>query len=196
MRLILFISLFFIFLKQTNAQPFNLDNRIVPVELNFEEHKKEGAEKPKGRISMNTLSQENDTAYYYIKGLSMYSPTYFSLNSADPNADIKVNLCKENWKTFHHQGEVKGKSIYKNNFKTEGDFGIMVVANKKPAQYVLLVWTGDEMKIDMPSVFKSADGAASGGGGWLKKNMTIVIIVAAALLIILFLLVKLKKKKS
>lgn len=185
------------FTGNVSAQPFSLDENIRPVELNLSEYKKEGVDKPNGRISFNKFSQDNDTSYYFIKGLSMYSPTYFSLNSSDPAADIKVNLCKENWKTFHHQGEIKGKGIYKNNFKTEGDFGIMVVANKKPAQYVLLVWTGDEMKVEMPSVFKGGDTAVSkGGGGWFKKNMMVVIIAAVALLIILFLLVKLKKKKT
>jgi hypothetical protein len=182
--------------KEAVAQPFNLDDRITPVELNFEEYKKDGADKPKGRISMNQLSQENDTAYYFIKGLSMYSPTYFSLNSTDPAADIKVNLCKENWHTFHQTGSVKGKNIWKSNFKTEGDFGIMVIANNKPAHYVLLVWTGDEMKIDMPSVFKPADGSSSSAGGWFKKNSTVVIIGVIALLIIAFLLYKLKNKRS
>lgn len=195
----LFFLFWFLLAIQQNglAQPFNLEERIVSKELIFEEYKKEGAEKANGRISMNQLTQDTDTAYYFIKGLSMYSPTYFSLNSSDPAADIKVHLCKENWKTFHHQGEVKGKSIYKNNFKTEGDFGIMVVANKKPAHYVLMVWTGAEMKIELPTVFKGSDGVAgSSGGGWFKKNMTLIIVAAAALLIISFLLVKLKKKKS
>ena len=195
-HLLILFALVLMVQQKAAAQPFNLDDRIAPVELNFEEYKKEGAVKPNGRISINKLSQENDTSYYFIKGLSMYSPTYFSLNSADPATDIKVNLCKENWKTFHHQGQVKGKGIYKNNFKTEGDFGIMVIANKKPVRYVLLVWTGDEMKIDMPSVFKNGDNAASSGGGWFKKNSTVVIIGAIALLIIAFLLYKLKNKKS
>lgn len=196
------ISLFFLFalllLLQKNgiAQPFNLEERIVPKELTFEEYKKEGADKPNGRISFNKISQDNDTSYYFIKGLSMYSATYFSLNTTDPNANIKINLCKENWHKFHQTGDVKGKGIWKTNFKTEGDFGIMVVAKKKPAHYILMVWTGDELKVELPSVFKNADSASGAGGGWLKKNMTVIIVAAAALLIILFLLFKLKKKKS
>ncbi len=168
-NLLLLFALLLLLQKKAAAQPFNLDDRIAPVELNFEEYKKEGADKPKGRISMNQLSQDNDTSYYFIKGLSMYSPTYFSLNSSDPAADIKINLCKENWHSIHHSGNVKGKAIWKNNFKTEGDFGIMVIANKKPAKYVLLVWTGDEMKIEMPSVFKPADGAGVAEVAGLKR---------------------------
>lgn len=178
------------------AQPFNLDENVKPVELKFEEYKKQGEEKAKGRISVNTLTQEQDTAYYFIQGLNMYAPTYFSLNSNQKDADITIKLCKENWKTFHRSGEVKGKSLWKSDFKTEGDFGIMVIANKKPVTYVLMVWTGDELKVEMPSVFKPADASSAGGSGWVKKNMTLVIVAAAALLIIAFLLVKLKKKKS
>ena len=193
-----FLVVFLLVMRKDGlAQPFNLDERIVPTELSFGEYKKEGAEKANGRISFNQLTQDSDTSYYFIKGLSMYSPTYFSLNSSDPAADIKINLCKENWHSVHQTGDIKGKGIWKSNFKVEGDFGIMVVAKKKPATYVLLVWTGDEMKFDLPPVFKGADGAtSSSGGGWFKKNMTVVIVAAAALLIISFLLVKLKKKKS
>lgn len=196
-QLLLLVASWLMAGKEAASQPFSLDPHIRPVELNFEEYKKEGEDKAKGRISMNNLTQEKDTMYYFIKGLSMYSPTYFSLNSADPAADIKINLCKENWHTIHHTGNVTGKSIYKNNFKTEGDFGIMVVANKKPAQYVLLVWTGEEMKFEMPSVFKGGDSATgNSGGGWFKKNMLVVIVGIVALLVIAFLLFKLKNKRA
>ena len=180
---------------QGNGQPFNLTESSQPIELLFTEHKKDGDEKANGRISINTLTQESDTAYYFIKGLSLYSPTYFSLNSADPGTDIKVNLCKENWHNFHQSGDVKGKEIWSSRFKTEGDFGIMVVAHKKPSRYVLMVWTGNEMTIEMPSVFKSAAGATGKGGGWFSNNITIVITGAVALLIILFLTWKLKNKR-
>ena len=181
---------------QAKAQPFNLTESVQPIELNFTEYKKDGAEKAKGRISINTLSQEKDTMYYFVKGLSMYAPTYFGLNSTDPAADIKVNLCKENWHSFHQTGDVKGNGIWKSQFKTEGDFGIMVIANKKPVRYVLLVWTGDEMKIEMPSVFKTANSATISEGGWLKRNMWLVVGGAVIVLIGLFVLFKLKKKSN
>ncbi|HEV7780178.1 MAG TPA: LPXTG cell wall anchor domain-containing protein [Chitinophagaceae bacterium] len=180
------------------AQPFNLEESIQPVELNFTEYKKEGAEKPKGRISINTLIQEKDTMYYFIKGLNMYAPTYFSLNSKEADADIKILLCKENWHTAHRTGEVKGKSLWKADFKTEGDFGIMVVANKKPTKYALLVWTGEEMKVDMPSVFKGADDIKTGpAGGKAGKSNTLLIVAGIVLLgVIGFLVYKLKQKKA
>ncbi len=195
LRLLLFILLVLV-QEKIIAQPFNLTESVQPVELNFSEYKKDGEDKAKGRISLNNLTQDKDTMYYFIKGLSMYAPTYFSLNATDPGADIKVNLCKENWHTAHRTGNVRGSGIWKSNFKTEGDFGIMVIANKKPVKYVLLVWAGDEMKIEMPSVFTTAGKADINGGGWLKKNRTLVITGGVALLIILFLVVKLKNKKG
>lgn len=180
------------------AQPFNLEEHIQPVELNWTEYKKEGADKAKGRISLNELTQEKDTMYYYIKGLNMYAATYFSLNSAETDADIKIHLCKENWKTFHRTGEVKGKSLWKADFKTEGDFGIMVVTNKKPTQYVLLVWTGEEMKVELPSVFKGADekGSSPAGSGGKNNNTLLIVGGAVALGVIGFLVYKLKQKKT
>jgi hypothetical protein len=190
------LLLFLLAQAQSNAQPFNLTESVQPIELNFTEHKKEGEEKANGRISINTFNQEQDTAYYFIKGLSLYSPTYFSVNSSDPGTDIKVNLCKENWHSFHQSGMVQGKEIWSSRFKTEGDFGIMVIANKKPARYVLLVWTGNEMTIAMPSVFKTAAEGGGGGEGWLAKNKTMVIVIAVALVIISILILKLKKKKQ
>ena len=162
---LLFFVLVLLAQEKITAQPFNLDENVQPVELTWEDYTKPGEEKPNGRISINKLAQEKDTMYYFIKDLNMYAPTYFSLNSSDPEADIKINLCKENWKAAHRTGEIKGKKLWKSDFKTEGDFGIMIIANKKPARYVLLVWTGKEMKVEMPSVFKGVDekGAVTAG---------------------------------
>src|SRR5687767_4065838 len=87
------------------AQPFTLTESVQPVELNLTEYKKDGDDKAKGRISVNTYQQDKDTLYYYVKGLSIYSPTYFSLNSSDPNAVITVNLYKENWHNIHQAGD-------------------------------------------------------------------------------------------
>jgi hypothetical protein len=178
------------------AQPFNLTESVQPVELNLAEYKKDGDEKARGRISVNTYKQDKDTLYYYVKGLSIYSPTYFSLNSSDANANITVNLCKENWHNIHQAGDIKGKGIWNSKFKTEGDFGIMVIAHKKPAKYVLLAWTGEEMKIEMPSVFKTANAADLSGGGWLGRNKMAVVIGVAVLLIASFLFFKFQKKKQ
>lgn len=176
------------------SQPFTLDERINPIELKFEDYKKND-EKAKGRISKNTFGQDADTAYYWIQGLSMYSPTFFTIAASDPAAELKINLCKENWKQPHKSGTVKGKGKWNTNFKTEGDFGIQIITNKKPVRYALVVWSGSEVKVDLPTPFKSG-GATKSGSGWLQKNMIVLVVGVIALAIIGFLLFKLKKAKK
>jgi hypothetical protein len=187
------VILFFCLPNQTNAQPFTLDDRINPQELKLEDYKKDDA-KAKGRISSTAFMQDADTAYYWIQGISIYSPTFFTITASDPAADLKISLYKENWKQAHKTGEIKGKGKWNTNFKTEGDFGIQVITAKKPVRYALLVWVGDEVKVDIPSPFKN--GAGTSGGGWIKKNMILLIVALAAIAIIGFLLFKLKKAKK
>jgi hypothetical protein len=181
-------------LQQLKAQPFTLDDRIQPLELKLEGYKKDDP-KAKGRIVTHAARQDTDTSYYWVQGLSMYSPCFFTITASDPAADIKINLCKENWQKAHKSGTIKGKGKWTEKFKTEGDFGIQVIARKKPVRYALLVWSGDEVKVDIPSPFKGGN-AVSGGGGWLKKNMTLLLVVGLALAITGFLLYKLKKGKQ
>ena len=188
------LIVFLLFGLQTflSAQPFTLDD-IQPQELKLEAYKKDDP-KAKGRINTTAITQQADTMYFWVQGISMFSPTFFNITSTDPAADLKINLCKENWKKPHKNGKIKGKGKWNTNFKTEGDFGIMVIAGKKPVKYALLVWVGDEVKVDLPSPFKSGNDAS--GGGWFKKNMLLILVLLAAVAIIGFLLFKLKKAKK
>lgn len=179
--------------QQVKAQPFTLDERIQPLELKLEDYKKDDP-KAKGRMVTHAARQEADTAYYWVQGISIYSPTFFTITASDPAADLKINLCKENWLKPHQSGSIRGKGKWKANFKTEGDFGIQVIAAKKPVRYALLVWSGEEIKVDLPSPFKS--GGAGTGGSWFKQNMVLIIVVLLALAVIGYLLVKLKKRKQ
>ena len=183
--------------KAAQSQPFNLDDRIVPVELKLEEYHRAGKDKPNGRLARLVTTQETDTAYYFVKGLSMYSPTYFSINALNKSADLKVNLCQENWHQFHQGTELTGTKIWSTKFKTEDGFGIMVVAKKKPVRYILLAWTGKELEITLPSVFKGAETAAgSGFTDWLKRNRVLTALAVLAVVIISILFIRLKRKKS
>jgi len=38
--------------------------------------------------------------------------------------------------------------------KTGNDFGIMVITDKTPINYSMLVWTGDDKEVEMPSLFR------------------------------------------
>ena len=135
----------FLLLKQeySIAQPFSLDDRIQPTELNLVDFKKTDTIQ-KGRINMSEITQNKDTSYYFVKGLSIFSPVYFGLTTNAEAGNIRVNLCKDNWHQVNQNGETGSKGHWQANFKTEGDFGIMVITEIKPADYSIIVWAGDE----------------------------------------------------
>ena len=195
-KLLLINACFLLIQGDISAQPFNLDDRIQPTELNLVNYEKSDTIR-KGRINMTEVTQNKDTSYYYVKGLSMFSPVYFGLTTKAEAGNIKINLCKDNWHAINQNGETGTEGYWGANFKTEGDFGIMVIAEKKPADYSIIVWVGDEAKdVGIVSPFKDADGKLSDGkkgGNFLKENL-IYIIIGLLVVIIGLLFVKLKRK--
>ncbi|MBL7727597.1 MAG: hypothetical protein JNM68_07930 [Dinghuibacter sp.] len=176
------------------SQPFNLNPDINPVELKFKEHFISGTEKPVGRISINELRQETDTAYYFINGISMYAPTYVAVAGNNDSINLKIDLCKENWRQPHRSGSVQGKKKWEEKFKTEGDIGIRVITMGKPVRYGLVVFTGNDMEITLPDAF-AAEAAEknSGTGGWLKKNL---LLLGLGLAVVVLMLLFIRKKKA
>lgn len=190
------ISLLSLLLLSTigSAQPFTLDDRIQPIELNLVDYKKSDTLK-KGRMNITDVTQVKDTLYYFVKGASIYSPIYFTITTKDETGNIKVKLCKDNWKTVNREGETGSKKYWETQFKTEGDFGIQVVADRKPAHYTMLVWIGDEAKdVGVSSIFK--EGSANSGSGTVSKikDNLLYIIIGLLVVIIALLFIKLKKK--
>jgi hypothetical protein len=196
---LLIASLALFFADRSFAQPFSLDERVKPTELNLVDYKKTDTLR-KGRINITEVTQHQDTSYYFIKALSMYSPVYVGLTAKPEAGNIKINLCKDNWHAINRNGETGDKGHWQDIFKTEGDFGIMVIADKKPADYTLVVWVGDEAKdVGITSPFKDKDSksgtAANKGGSFLKDNL-MYIIIGLLVIVIGFLFYKMKKNKS
>ena len=178
------------------GQPFSLDERVQPTELNLVDFKKTDTLQ-KGRINMSEITQNKDTAYYFVRGLSMFSPVYFGLTTNAEAGNIKINLCKDNWHQVNQNGETGDQGHWETNFKTEGDFGIMVIPDNKPADYSIIVWVGDEAKdVGIASPFRGSDAKVEGskkGGNFLKNNL-LYIIIGLVLVIAAFLFIKKKKK--
>lgn len=192
---LLIFSWLFLLQLNVSAQPFNLNEKIQPTELNLVDYKKDDTVR-KGRINITEVTQAKDTSYYFVKGLSMFSPVYFGLTAKADMGNIKVNLCKDNWSQINQNGETGDQSHWQTNFKTEGDFGIMVVAEKKPADYTMIVWVGDEAKeVGITSPFKEGDDKpiVNQKGSFMKDNL-LYIIIGLLVVIIGLLFFKLKKK--
>jgi len=177
------------------AQPFSLDKLIKPVELKLQKINPAKLPNAKGNINATNVKQTRDTLYYFVKGVSIYSPVYVSLTAKEGTAPVKVSLHKMTWKKADREGRTNGNQQWSEKFKTENDFGIMVVPQEKPAEYTLVVWAGNEAKLDMPSVF-SKEKTTNGGGNFFRKNLLYIIIIGILGLAIVILFMKLKNRKK
>ena len=82
--------------SNASAQPFNLNDNIIPVELTLQEYHPADSAK-RGMISVSTVEQTTDTMYFFVRNLSMYSPVYFQVFASGSTAPLDVSLHKENW---------------------------------------------------------------------------------------------------
>ena len=174
------------------AQPFNLKKQIKPVELNLINFNPKDVKK-KGRINITKVVQVKDTAYYFVKKLSIYSPIVVSVGVTDPANSVQVSLHKWNWKEPSRPAkQTNEKGYWEEKFSTEGDFGIMVVSSQKPSAYNIYVWVGNEVKMKIATPFKSYS-PSSGSRLFTLKN---ILIGIALLLVIVFSWFIIKKKKK
>lgn len=186
-------------LQMAFAQPFTLEKDVNPTKLKFHKFSPPSDPKVKGKLNVTEVTQVKDTMYFFTNEVSIYSPVYVGVTTADKANPLEVRLAKMNWKTPDRSGNTGSTGHWEEKFKTETDFGIMVIAKNKPAKYSLIVWNGDEVNLDMPSVFTNDKGKTAevkkGGEGFFKKNM-LYIIIGLLVIVVGFLVFKLKNKKQ
>ena len=148
--LIYFISCLF---NQTTAQqPFTLDKNIKPVEIKLVDYKK-GDPTMSGKMGTLKVRQNKDTVYYYVKGAGIYQTVMVAIGNKNPKQVLDVSLSKDSWNKPNRKAKVEAKPYYE-KFRTEGGFGIRVIA-KRNSEYGIVVWISDEpKKINMPAAFK------------------------------------------
>jgi len=168
--------------SQSQAQPFTLDEKIKPTELTLADYKSDDG-RANGRIVQSIFTQTEPVQYFFVKGISIYSPDYVGITAADRAAGIQMSLHKEIWDQAHRQGHTDAEGHWETTFKTSGDFGIKVTPDKLPATYSLIVWVGKEIDPQLPSPFVAA--VAGGGSSW-TAIYAVAGIVAAILIIFFF----------
>lgn len=189
LKLLLFLILFG---SNVIAQPFTLDPKIRPVEIKLHKFNPASEPKAKGRLGIAEVNQQKDTLYYFVKGASIYSSIYVGVQNEDASKSIKVSLHKMNWKQSDRSGETNSSGSWKELFKTENDFGIRIISNGETIAYSLIVWVGDEPKMELPTLFKKAGLAAD--GNFFKDNL-MYILIAALIVLLVFIFFKNKKNK-
>ncbi len=174
------------------AQPFTTDKKLKPIQLKLNEFNPPSDPRAHGKLSITEVTQKEQTLFFFVKGVSIYSPVYVSLQSADAvSSAIDVSLHKLSWTRAERSGTTDASGHWEDQFKTENDFGVRVVAKTRPASYRLMVWVGDEPKSELPPVFRRADSPT--GGNVLKENV-LYIVIAGLVMLVLALLLKFKKK--
>lgn len=154
-KAILAISFMLIIMANAAAQPFSLDKAINPVELKLVDYTHAPDKKWNGKMAMADVTQVNEDSYFYVRGLSMYQPVYFTIVAEKPADKLNVELSKNNWKKADKSGATDAKGKWKASFKTEGSFGIKVKKSNPSSKYRLMVWVGsDAANVGLSSPFK------------------------------------------
>lgn len=180
------------------SQPYSLKEDVKPVKLELHKFNPSSNPKAKGSLNITNVTQVKDTLYYFVSGISIYSPVYVIVSSKEADKKLDIRLCKMNWNNPDRSGSTNSSGIWSDKFKTETDFGIMVIAREKPSDYSLMVWVGDEAKFELPTVFSGKENEEKGDsekGNFLKEN-ALYIVIGLLVLIIGILFIKLKKNKN
>src|SRR5260221_8450565 len=108
--------------RMAAAQPFTLDQKIKPAELKLQPY--HGGGHAEGRLAETEITQTEPTQYFFVQGLSIYSPDYVGVTGEDPSEHLTVSLHKETWEQAHRHGEISGAGHWDARFKTSGEVGI------------------------------------------------------------------------
>ncbi len=161
------------------AQPFTLDEKIKATELKLQPYRA-GDGKADGRIYGAIITQTEATQYFYVEGVSIYSPNYVGITAENPSETLKVSLHKETWEQANVSGQTQNAGHWEAKFKTSGDFGIRVTSDHLPAQYALLVWVGNEVDAPPPSPFTRS--ATAGIGAAASSSTKLYVIIGLLIL--------------
>jgi len=173
--------------RPSTAQPFTLDQKITPTELALQTYR--GGGKLDGRVYGASITQTDDARYFFVKGISIYSPIYVAIAADDPSTRVQVSLHKETWDQPNLRGQTDTSGRWDAKFKTSGDFGIRVAPDHVPATYNVLVWVGNEVDVPFASPFKRSAAPASttrssiGGAGIYALCALVIVAIAAVALI-------------
>ena len=76
------------------GQPFTLKQHIKPTKLEFHPFNPKGQPLGKGKINITEVNQVKDTLYFYTNAMSVFSPTYVSIDSEVPENKIWTGIYK------------------------------------------------------------------------------------------------------
>ena len=108
----LLVIVLFILSASLVAQPLTMDTAVQPVELKLVKFSPKGEPKGKGWINISKVKQVKDTAYYFCKGLSIYSPAVVIVAAHNSAEILQASHHKWNWKEYSRKGSYSKTYAY------------------------------------------------------------------------------------
>ena len=179
--------------RALNAQPFNLDDKIKPVHLKWVDYGEPDG-KQQQKVCVAEVTQTEKAMYFFANGISIYEPLYAGV-TGDAQTALKVSLHSRNWRDHDRSGKTDDKGHWEDSFKTEGDFGMRVVADVLPVTYTIVLWKGVEARLSPQSPFETADAGSGGFLRFMRENGT-WIAIGVLVAMVAFLLFKLKGRRA
>lgn len=207
LRFIVFTVLTLFIFSSGFAQPYTLDEKIVPIKLELKDDKKhKGAKYAAVNVTIADASQ-----YFYVNGFDMFQfiDVFIFSNFGSPN--FKVDLVKNTWDDVEKSGTTgeSEKGVINFKLRTLGDFGFKVYPGSAKINYTILVYASAPIEKSLGSAFtkasesdiKAADdtsgneGSASSNSSG-SSNTLLYILLGVALLVIGFLASKVLSKNK
>lgn len=117
-----------------------------------------------------------------MEHLSIIQPVVVAVITRSPDDDVRLQLSKYRFDTADKSASTKGSGKAAITLRTQGEVKI-VVTGQDAAKYQLMVWAGDELKPDPPSIVLKGGVSGGGGRGWLWG---LAGVAGAGILLVLF----------
>ncbi len=111
---------------------------------------------------------------FFVENLSIIQPVVVTVISRNPDDDVKLQLSKYRFDTFDKTASTKGSGRASIKLRTQGEMKI-VVSGAGASQYQMVVWAGDELKPEPPTVVLKGGVTGSGGRGWMFGAAGVVL---------------------
>lgn len=169
---------------------------------------------PNGKASF--LQGETDSAgrRFLVEATEVMQPITVAVYTQKPEDDVRLQIVKGDWAKPVREARTGDTRIAEFNFRTFDGFNIRVDA-EHPTEYQLVVWVGDELAVNQPSIAVPASeyvepaggntnaaagreqkSEASSGGGVSLSYLELALIIALVAMAAVFAVVLLRRKKS
>jgi len=106
---------------------------------------------PVGKSAFIKSEADKTGDRYLVEGLGLAQPVYVGVFTQNAGENVRVRIVKDEWDNPEREGNTSdtGNATFK--FRTFDSFKIWVTAEQE-TPYQLMVWIGDEIKADIPSI--------------------------------------------